>query len=171
MHHEAMQEAVPGDNIGFNVRGIDKAALRRGDVGGHPDNPPTVVKEFTAQLVVLNHPTAITEGYTPVFHAHTAQQACRFTELVQKKDPRTGQVTAEKPDFLKTGDVAIVKCQPLRPMVLEKHTDFPPLGRFAIRDMGRTIAAGIVKEITEGKRNRIYSYTKYIDIINVGTEL
>jgi elongation factor 1-alpha len=149
MHHEAMNEAVPGDNIGFNIRGIDKGALKRGDVGGHTSSPPTIAKEFTAQIVILNHPTAVTIGYTPVFHAHTAQQACRFTELVSKKDPRTGQASAEKPDFLKTGDVALVKVQPLRPMVLEKHTEFPPLGRFAIRDMGRTIAAGVVTDVVK----------------------
>ena len=112
-------------------------------------NPPTIAQEFTAQIVVLNHPTAITVGYTPVFHAHTAQQACTFTELVSKKDPRTGQPVPGKPDFLKTGDVALVKVKPLRPMVLEKHTEFPPLGRFAVRDMGRTIAAGIVTDVVK----------------------
>lgn len=150
MHHEAMNEAVPGDNIGFNVRGIDKGVLKRGDVGGPVSSPPSIAKEFSAQIVVLNHPTAITVGYTPVFHAHTAQQACTFTELVEKKDPRTGQAAPGKPDFLKTGDVALVKVKPLRPLVLEKHTEFPPLGRFAIRDMGRTIAAGIVTDVVKG---------------------
>ncbi len=151
MHHEPIQEAYPGDNIGFNVRGVSKKDLRRGDVAGHPDNPPTVVRDFTAQLVVLQHPTAITVGYTPVVHAHTAQVACRFVELQKKIDPRTGQVKEENPQFLKTGDAAVVKLEPTRPMVIEKVKDIPPMGRFAIRDMGMTIGAGMVLDLTPRK--------------------
>ncbi len=147
MHHEPIQVAEPGDNIGFNVRGVGKKDLRRGDVAGHPDTPPTVVKEFTAQIVVLQHPTAITVGYTPVFHAHTAQVACTFMELLKKLDPKTGQVKEENPQFLKTGDAAVVKIVPTRPMVLEKVKDIPQLGRFAIRDMGTTIAAGMCIDV------------------------
>ncbi len=151
MHHEPLKEAYPGDNIGFNVRGVSKKDLRRGDVAGHPDNPPTVAKDFTAQIIVLQHPTAITVGYTPVVHAHTAQVACRFVELVKKIDPRTGQVKEENPQYLKTGDSAIVKLEPTRPMVIEKVKDIPPLGRFAVRDMGMTIAAGMVIDVTPRK--------------------
>jgi len=151
MHHEAIPEAVPGDNIGFNVRGISKNDIRRGDVCGHPDNPPTVVRDFTAQIVVLQHPTAITVGYTPVIHAHTAQVACRFVELQKKLDPRTGQVKEENPQFVKTGDAAVVKLEPTRPMVIEKVKEIPPLGRFAIRDMGMTVAAGMVLDLTPRK--------------------
>ncbi len=147
MHHEQLKEATPGDNVGFNVRGISKKDVKRGDVAGRVDNPPTVVKEFTAQIAVLNHPTVITAGYTPVFHAHTAQVACQFTELVKKLDPKSGEVKEENPDFLKTGDVAIVKCVPSQPFVLEKRQDIPPLGRFAIRDMGQTVAAGMVIDV------------------------
>ncbi len=149
MHHEPIPEAIPGDNIGFNVRGVSKNDIRRGDVCGHTDNPPTVVRDFTAQIVVLQHPTAITVGYTPVVHAHTAQVACRFVELQKKIDPRTGQAKEENPQFLKTGDAAIVKLEPTRPMVIEKVKEIPPLGRFAIRDMGQTVAAGMVLDLTE----------------------
>lgn len=148
MHHEPIQQAEPGDNIGFNVRGVSKNDIRRGDVAGHPDNPPTVVRDFTAQIVVLQHPTAITVGYTPVVHAHTAQVACQFVELQKKIDPRTGQVKEENPQFLKTGDAAIVKLQPTRPMVIERVKDIPPMGRFAVRDMGMTVAAGMVLDLT-----------------------
>jgi len=151
MHHEPLKEAYPGDNIGFNVRGVSRKDLRRGDVAGHPDSPPTVAKDFTAQIIVLQHPTAITVGYTPVVHAHTAQVACRFIELVKKIDPRTGQVKEENPQYLKTGDSAIVKLEPTRPMVIERVKDIPPLGRFAVRDMGMTIAAGMVIDVTPRK--------------------
>ena len=127
MHHEQMQEAIPGDNIGFNVRGIGKKDIARGDVLGHPDNVPNVASEFTAQIVVLNHPTVVTIGYTPVFHIHSAQVACQIVEIVKKIDPRTGATVAEKPDFIKNGDVAIVKVKPLQPVVIEKQKEIPQL--------------------------------------------
>ncbi|HHQ44802.1 MAG TPA: translation elongation factor EF-1 subunit alpha [Candidatus Altiarchaeales archaeon] len=147
MHHEVLPDAKPGDNVGFNVRGIGKNDTRRGEVAGPVDNPPTVAEEFTAQIVVLQHPSAITVGYTPVFHIHTAQVACQFIELVKTIDPKTGGVKAEHPDFLKTGDVAVVKIKPTKPMVIENAKEFPQLGRFAIRDMGQTVAAGLVIDI------------------------
>src|SRR5438876_11418069 len=142
MHHEQIPQAEPGDNVGFNVRGIDKKDLRRGDVAGPTDNPPTIAKSFTAQIVVLNHPSVITAGYTPVFHAHTAQVACTFEELIAVLDPKTGAPKPEKPDFLKTGDAARVKIRPTKPLVIEAYKAFPQLGRFAVRDMGQTVAAG-----------------------------
>ncbi|MDD1765091.1 MAG: translation elongation factor EF-1 subunit alpha [Methanomassiliicoccales archaeon] len=147
MHHEPLTQGLPGDNVGFNVRGIAKNDIRRGDVAGPIDSPPTVAKTFTAQIMVLNHPSVITVGYTPVFHCHTAQVACRFVELQKKLDPRTGATKEENPQFLKAGDAAIVKVEPTRPMVIEKAKDFPQLGRFAIRDMGATVAAGMCIDV------------------------
>ena len=149
MHHEQINQAVPGDNVGVNVRGIAKNDIRRGDVAGPVDNPPTVAKSFKAQIMVLNHPSVITKGYTPVFHCYTAQVACRFEEIEKKLDPRTGAVKEEHPDFIKTGDAAIVKIVPTRPMVIEPAKKIPQLGRFAIRDMGQTVAAGICLEVEE----------------------
>ncbi len=146
MHHQELKEAKPGDNVGFNLKGVDKKDIKRGDVLGPVSNPPTVAEEFTAQIVVINHPTALAAGYTPVFHIHTAQFAGRFTEIVEKKDPKSGQ-SLGKVDFLKTGDVAIVKIKPTKPIVVEKFQEFPPLGRFAIRDMGQTVAAGVVLDV------------------------
>ncbi len=147
MHHETLPQAVPGDNVGFNVRGLAKTDVKRGDVAGPVDNPPSVAKTFTAQIMVLNHPSVITVGYTPVFHLHTAQVACTFTELQKKLDPKTGSVKEENPQFLKTGDAAIVKITPTKPLALERAKDFPQLGRFAVRDMGQTVAAGMVIDI------------------------
>jgi len=147
MHHEQLPSAGPGDNVGFNVRGVAKNDVKRGDVAGPADNPPTVAKQFTAQIVVLNHPSVITIGYTPVFHCHTTQTACRFVELVKTIDPKTGGVKQEKPDMLKTGDIAVVKVEPTKPMVIEVAKEYPPLGRFAIRDMGQTVAAGVCIEV------------------------
>lgn len=147
MHHQELPQALPGDNVGFNIKGVEKKDIKRGDVVSHPNNPPTVAEEFKAQVVVLNHPTAISVGYTPVFHIHTAQFAGKITEILEKKDPKTGQTQQVKPDFIKTGDIAIVNVKPLKPVVVEKFSDFPPLGRFAIRDMGQTVAAGVVLDV------------------------
>ena len=147
-HHEQLTQALPGDNIGFNVRGLERKDINRGDVIGHPQNAPTVAKDFQAQIVILNHPTAIPVGYTPVFHLHTAQMSCTLTELQKKMDPKTGQVAEENPKFLKTGDVAVVKITPQKPLVVEEFKMFPSLGRFAIRDMGQTVAAGVVLKVT-----------------------
>ncbi|HDN76023.1 MAG TPA: elongation factor 1-alpha, partial [Acidilobales archaeon] len=147
MHHERLQEAIPGDNIGFNVRGVSKTQIRRGDVAGHLTNPPTVVEEFTAQVYVVWHPTAIHVGYTPVIHAHTASVAARIVEIVGKLDPRTGKIVEKNPQFIKTGDSAIVRFKPIKPMVIEKFREFPALGRFAMRDMGKTIGIGKVIDI------------------------
>lgn len=149
MHHEQMQQAEPGDNIGFNVRGIGEKDIARGDVLGHVDNVPTIATEFTAQVVVLNHPTVITAGYTPVFHIHTAQVACQIISIEKKLDPATGQTKEEKPDFIKNGDAAIIKVKPIQPLVIEKQKDIPQMARFAIRDSGTTVAAGMCIDLVK----------------------
>ena len=156
MHHEQMQQAEPGDNVGFNVRGFGKKDIARGDVLGHADNVPTVASEFTAQMVVLNHPTVVTAGYTPVFHIHTSQVACQITEITKKLNPATGETIQEKPDFIKNGDAAVVKIKPTHPLVIEKQSEIPQMARFAVRDSGQTVAAGmcidlVKKDITKTK--------------------
>ena len=148
-HHQEMPSATAGDNIGFNLRGIEKKDIKRGDVLGTPDNPPSVAKEFKAQIIVINHPTAIAPGYTPVMHCHTAQVAATISAFESKINPATGAAEEENPKFLKVGDSAIVRIRPVRPTCIETFQEFPEMGRFALRDMGSTIAAGIVKEITE----------------------
>ncbi len=146
-HHVRIEKAEPGDNIGFNVRGISKRDIKRGDVAGHLDHPPTVAEEFTARVFIIWHPTAITVGYTPVVHVHTASVASRIIEIKAKLDPRTGKVLEENPQFLKMGDAAIVRFKPIKPLVIEKYSEFPPLGRFAMRDMGKTIGIGVVIDV------------------------
>ena len=149
MHHEEVPSAGPGDNVGFNVRGIGKDDIRRGDVCGPAENPPSVAETFQAQLVVMQHPSVITSGYTPVFHAHTAQVACTIESIDQKLDPSTGEVAEENPDFIQSGDAAIVTVRPQKPLSLEPSGEIPELGSFAVRDMGQTIAAGKVLDVNE----------------------
>jgi elongation factor 1-alpha len=148
-HHQEMPSASAGDNIGFNLRGIEKKDIKRGDVLGTPDSPPNVAKEFRAQIIVIHHPTALAPGYTPVMHCHTAQVAATITAFEAKIDPATGAVEEKDPKFLKVGDSAIVRIAPVRPTCIETFEEFPEMGRFALRDMGATIAAGVVKEITQ----------------------
>jgi elongation factor 1-alpha len=149
MHHEEVDYAGPGDNVGFNVRGVGKDDIRRGDVCGPVDDPPSVAETFQAQIVVMQHPSVITEGYTPVFHAHTAQVACTVESLDQKIDPSSGEVDEENPDFIKSGDAAVVTVRPQKPLSIEAASKIPELGSFAIRDMGQTIAAGQVLDVDE----------------------
>jgi len=151
MHHEKLPEALPGDNIGFNVRGISKDQIRRGDVAGKPDNPPTVADEFTARVFVVWHPTAIHVGYTPVLHAHTAAVAARIVEIIGKLDPKTGKIAEKNPQFVKPGESAIIKFKPIKPMCIEKYSEFPQLGRFAMRDMGKTIGIGVIMDLVPRK--------------------
>tara|TARA_Y100000310_G_C20618050_1_gene781731 strand:- start:289 stop:1581 length:1293 start_codon:yes stop_codon:yes gene_type:complete len=149
MHHEQVQEAQPGDNVGFSVRGFGKKDITRGDVVGPSDAAPKVAQEFTARIVVLNHPTVVTVGYTPVFHVHTAQVAGQITAIEKKLNPATGETVEENPDFIKNGDAAIVKIKPVQPLAIEKNEEIPEMSRFAIRDSGVTVAAGMCIDMTE----------------------
>jgi len=147
MHHEEVPKAEPGDNVGFNVRGIGKDDIRRGDVCGPAADPPSVAETFKAQLVVMQHPSVITAGYTPVFHAHTAQVACTIESIDKKMDPKGEGNDEENPDFIQTGDSAIVTVRPQKPLSIEPAQEIPELGSFAVRDMGQTIAAGKVMSV------------------------
>jgi len=149
MHHEQMQSAEAGDNVGINIRGIGKKDVARGDVVCDAAQPATMAAEFIAQVAIISHPTVIAKGYTPVFHVHTAQVPCQFIELIEKTSP-DGQ-KATNPDFLKNGDVAKVKIKPIGNLVLETQAANPHMARFAIRDAGSTVAAGVCIEITQKK--------------------
>lgn len=157
MHHESLVEAVPGDNVGFNVKNVSVKELRRGYVAGDTKNaPPRGAADFVAQVIVLNHPGQISDGYTPVLDCHTAHIACKFAEIREKCDRRSGQTTEVNPKAIKSGDAAIVNLVPTKPLCVESFADFPPLGRFAVRDMRQTVAVGVIKsvnfkEVTSGK--------------------
>jgi elongation factor 1-alpha len=148
IHHEQMQEAVPGDNIGFNCKNISVKDVRRGFVCGDAKNdPPKACADFNAQVIVLNHPGQIAQGYCPVLDCHTSHIACKFSELVSLIDKRTGKATEENPKAIKNGQAAIVKLVPSKPLCVETFTEYPPLGRFAVRDMRQTVAVGVIKAV------------------------
>jgi len=150
MHHVALVEAFPGDNVGFNVKNLSVKDIRRGMVAGDAKNdPPIETESFNAQVIVLNHPGAIHAGYAPVLDCHTAHIACKFAEILTKVDRRTGAELEQAPKNIKNGDAAIVQLIPSKPMCVETFTDYPPLGRFAVRDMRQTVAVGVIKSVTK----------------------
>jgi len=148
MHHVALTEAFPGDNVGFNVKNLSVKDIRRGMVAGDSKNdPPQETESFNAQVIILNHPGQIHAGYAPVLDCHTAHIACKFAEIITKVDRRTGAELEAAPKNIKNGDAAIVKLVPSKPMCVEPFTTYPPLGRFAVRDMRQTVAVGVIKSV------------------------
>merc|ERR1712099_212329 len=148
MHHESLPEATPGDNVGFNVKNVSVKDIKRGYVASDSKNKPASgCANFTAQVIVLNHPGQISNGYSPVLDCHTAHIACKFNEIKEKVDRRTGKSTESNPKFIKSGDAGIVELVPSKPMCVEAFSDFPPLGRFAVRDMRQTVAVGVIKSV------------------------
>jgi len=153
MHHEQVAEAQPGDNVGFNVKGLSVTDIKRGYVASDAKREPAQDTEtFNAQVIVMNHPGQIMNGYAPVLDCHTCHIACKFSEILSKLDKRTGQTTEEFPKSIKSQDAAIVMMTPSKPMVVEAFAEFPPLGRFAVRDMKQTVAVGVIKEVTKKDR-------------------
>merc|ERR1712168_1670476 len=149
MHHESLPEALPGDNVGFNVKNVSVKDIKRGYVASDSKNKPASgVQDFTAQVIVLNHPGQVSNGYSPVLDCHTAHIACKFAEIKEKVDRRSGKKVEDAPKSVKSGDAAIVVLTPSKPMCVEAFSDFPPLGRFAVRDMRQTVAVGVIKAVT-----------------------
>jgi len=159
MHHETLAEAVPGDNVGFNVKNVSVKEIRRGNVASDSKNDPAKeAASFNSQVIVLNHPGEIQKGYTPVLDCHTAHIACKFSELLEKIDRRSGKKIEDNPSKVKSGDAAIVKLVPSKPMCVESFQQYPPLGRFAVRDMRQTVAVGVIKSVE--KLDKVGKVTK-----------
>jgi elongation factor 1-alpha len=150
MHHESLPEAIPGDNVGFNVKNISVKDIRRGFVcSNSKQDPAKEAESFQAQVIVLNHPGQISAGYAPVLDCHTSHIAVKFQTLESKIDRRSGKELEKEPKAVKTGDACIVNMVPSKPMCVETFTEYPPLGRFAVRDMRQTVAVGIIKGVVK----------------------
>jgi len=148
MHHESLAEAMPGDNVGFNVKNLSVKDIKRGFVAGDSKrDPPKAAANFDAQVIIMNHPGQISKGYSPVLDCHTAHVACKFAEIKQKMDRRSGKVLEAEPKFVKNGDACMVTLEPTKPMCVEAFSEYPPLGRFAVRDMRQTVAVGVIKAV------------------------
>ena len=153
MHHESLPEAVPGDNVGFNVKNVSVKDIRRGNVcGDSKKDPPKGASTLFAQVIVMNHPGQISSGYSPVLDCHTAHVACKFKNIDQKMDRRSGKVLEENPKFVKTGDACMGTLEPTKPLCVESFAEYPPLGRFAVRDMRQTVAVGVIKSVAKSEK-------------------
>merc|ERR1712243_316859 len=152
MHHESLPEALPGDNVGFNVKNVSIKDIKRGYVCSDSKNDPARgCSQFYAQVIILNHPGQICNGYSPVLDCHTAHIACKFVEIKEKCDRRSGKKLEDNPKFVKSGDAAMGDLEPSKPMCVEAFTDYAPLGRFAVRDMKQTVAVGVIKAVTKAE--------------------
>jgi elongation factor 1-alpha len=155
MHHEALVEAVPGDNVGFNCKNVSVKDLKRGYVASDNANDPAKgCENFEAQVIIMAHPGQIQNGYTPVLDCHTCHIATKFKTITEKSDRRTGKTVEENPKFVKAGDACTVIMEPTKPMVVETFADYPPLGRFAVRDMRQTVAVGVIKTVTKKEESK-----------------
>jgi elongation factor 1-alpha len=153
MHHESVPEANPGDNVGFNIKNVSVKDIRRGNVAGDlKQDPPRGADNFDAQVIIMGHPGEIRAGYAPVLDCHTAHIACKFAILQNKMDRRSGKILEEEPKFLKSGDSGMVQMIPSKRLCVESFTDYPPLGRFAVRDMRVTVAVGVIKSVKKGDK-------------------
>jgi elongation factor 1-alpha len=150
MHHESLPQAVPGDNVGFNCKNVSVKEIKRGFVCSDSKNDPARgAKNFNAQIMVMSHPGEIRAGYTPVFDCHTSHIACKLAKLLEKRDRRTNKTSEEAPESCKSGDLVVALCEPSKPMVVESFQEYAPLGRFAVRDMRKTVAVGVISEVVK----------------------
>jgi len=148
MHHEALTEAVPGDNVGFNCKNVAVKDIKRGYVcSNNAEDPAKGCESFSAQVIIMSHPGQIQNGYCPVLDCHTSHIATKFKNIDEKMDRRTGKTLEQNPKFVKNGDACMVTLEPSKPMVVESFNDYPPLGRFAVRDMRQTVAVGVIKSV------------------------
>ena len=152
MHHEAIEEAIPGDIIGLKASMFSGKRIERGYIIGDPKNdPPMITENFTANVIIMNHPGKIKVGYTPIINIHTARVACKFSELILKTDRWSNKTIGDFPEFLKSGDACKVRLVPVKQICVESFSTYPSLGRFVIRDIGRTVGVGVVLEVTKKK--------------------
>ncbi len=150
MHHESLPQAIPGDNVGFHCDTLAVSELRRGYVASDASHDPAcAVSSFEAQIIIMNYPGKITNGYTPIIDVHTAHVPCTFAKIKEKMDRKTGKSLELNPEFVEEGDACIVEMVPTKPLCVEAFTEYAPLGRFAVRDLRRTVAVGVVKSVNK----------------------
>lgn len=148
---EQVAEGKGGDIVSVSLGdSVSAEYLRRGMVASSVSNDPAADAEtFLARVLVLDHPGSIRAGYCPSVAVHTAQVPCEFEELESLIDRKTKKEVQSRPERVKASEVAMVRMRPRQHVCVEAFSAFPSLGRFTIRDHGRTIGFGSIMEVTK----------------------
>lgn len=149
MHHKTWPNAKPGDNVGMNIKGLDKNNLPKvGDVISLENEPLLEpVESFTAQIVVQEHPGQLKVGFSPLIHVRTAKSSCKMTKIMWKMSKKTGNEKLENPPFLEMGESAEIEFTPQQPLYLESFDNCPGLGRVAVMDQNQLVMLGKVMSV------------------------
>lgn len=144
---DEVRTAKPGENLRIRLSGVEEEDILPGFVLSSIERPISSVVEFDAQLQILellDHKAIFTAGYKAVLHIHSVVEECEVTELLQQIDPKTKKPIKKKLLFVKGGAIVVVRIQVNDIICVERFEDFPQLGRFTLRDEGKTVAIGKV---------------------------
>jgi peptide chain release factor subunit 3 len=144
---DEVQAAKPGENLRIRLSGVEEEDITPGYVVCGPKKPIPAVVEFEAQLQILellDHKSIFTAGYKAVLHIHSIVEECEVVELLSQIDPKTKKKLKKKPLFVKGNTVITCRIQVQEAICIELFLDFPQLGRFTLRDEGKTVAIGKV---------------------------
>ncbi|KAF8913869.1 eukaryotic polypeptide chain release factor 3 [Gymnopilus junonius] len=146
---EEIDRALCGDNVRIRIRGVDDEDISPGFVLTSPNKPIHAVRQFEAQLAILEHKNIICAGYSAVMHIHTLSEEVTLPALLHYFDKATGRKSKKPPQFAKKGQKIVALIETTAPVCVERFADYPQLGRFTLRDEGRTIAIGKITKLIE----------------------
>ncbi|KAG9219330.1 hypothetical protein CCMSSC00406_0001740 [Pleurotus cornucopiae] len=152
---EEVNSAMCGDNVRIRLRGVDDEDITPGFVLTSPNKPIHAVSRFEAQLAILEHKNIICAGYSAVMHVHTLAEEVTLPALLHYFDKATGRKSKKPPQFAKKGQKIVALIETTAPVCVERFADYPQLGRFTLRDEGRTIAIGKVTKLLEGRLSEV----------------
>ncbi|KAI9451768.1 eukaryotic polypeptide chain release factor 3 [Lactarius psammicola] len=147
---EEVNLAVSGDNVRIRLRGVEDDDISPGFLLTSLQKPVHAVRQFEAQLAVLDHKNIICAGYSAVMHVHTLAEEVTLSALLNYFDKTTGRKSRKPPQFAKKGQRIVALIEATAPICVERFTDYPQLGRFTLRDEGKTVAIGKVTRLIEG---------------------
>ncbi|PPQ63860.1 hypothetical protein CVT24_009486 [Panaeolus cyanescens] len=162
---EEVDRALCGDNVRIRIRGVDDEDISPGFVLTSPKKPIHSVKQFEAQLAILEHKSIICAGYSAVMHIHTLAEEVTLTSLLHYFDKATGRKSKKPPQFAKKGQKIVALIETTAPVCVEKFSDYPQLGRFTLRDEGRTVAIGKITKLIES--NTIEEVAEGVEGVNL----
>lgn len=134
---EELQKAICGDNVRLRLKGIDDEEISPGFVvTSRSTSRVHAVRQFEAQLVILEHKNIICAGYSAVMHVHTLSEEITLAALLHYYDKATGRKSKKPPQFAKKGQKIVALVETVQPICIERFVDHPQMGRFTLRDEG-----------------------------------